>query len=125
MRTLQSMIISLICCLTCVLQPSTQAADAAERNTGFALATGQIPAASSAVLAMVAADKAKVGAGELRRDRVDLVEDPMFNVGESRSQHAARINRNLFLVVSSILGVFVLCRILLLWQVALSRKRGN
>ncbi len=41
--------------------------------------------------------------------------DRQFDEPESHAQHAARINRNLMIATVSILGLFVLCRIVLLW----------
>ena len=49
--------------------------------------------------------------------------DPQLDEPESRSQHAARVNRNLMVATSSILSLFVLCRIVLLWQIARHRKK--
>jgi hypothetical protein len=42
---------------------------------------------------------------------------------ESRTQHAARVNRMLTLVTSLILGAFVLCRIFLLRQISHNRRK--
>ena len=46
-----------------------------------------------------------------------------FDEPESHAQHAARINRNLMTATVSILALFVLCRIVLLWQIARARKK--
>jgi hypothetical protein len=42
---------------------------------------------------------------------------------ESRTQHAVRINGDIAVITSSILAVFVLLRILLLWQRTHNRKK--
>ena len=50
------------------------------------------------------------------------VQELSFEMSESRSQHAARINRNLFLVTSIILSFLILCRLVLLWQITQNRQ---
>jgi hypothetical protein len=42
---------------------------------------------------------------------------------ESRTQHANRVNREIAVISSAILAMFVLCRILLLWQRTHNRKK--
>ena len=49
--------------------------------------------------------------------------DRQFDEPESHSQHAARVNRNLMTATVSILALFVLCRIILLWQISRNRKK--
>ena len=49
--------------------------------------------------------------------------DREFPDTESRSQHAARVNRNLKIATGCTLTLFVLCRILLLWQISRRRKK--
>lgn len=49
--------------------------------------------------------------------------DRQFDEPESHAQHAARINRNLMIATVSILALFVLCRIFLLWQISRARKK--
>jgi hypothetical protein len=41
---------------------------------------------------------------------------------ESRAQRVARVNLNLFIVVASICGFFILCRLWLLWLISQYRK---
>jgi hypothetical protein len=49
--------------------------------------------------------------------------DRQFDEPESHAQHAARINRNLMTATVIILALFVLCRIVLLWQISRARKK--
>ena len=51
--------------------------------------------------------------------------EPELQLGptESRTQHAVRVNGNIAIITSSILAVFVLLRILLLWQRTHNRKK--
>jgi hypothetical protein len=46
-----------------------------------------------------------------------------FGPTESRTQHANRVNRDLAVTTSLILSVFVLLRILMLWQRTHNRKK--
>lgn len=50
------------------------------------------------------------------------LDEPAFTAEESRSRHAARVNRDLWVTCLSILSFFILCRLLLLWQIAWNRK---
>ena len=45
------------------------------------------------------------------------------DIGETRSRHAARINRNIAFISGSILAVFIVCRLLLLQQLTKRRRK--
>jgi hypothetical protein len=50
-------------------------------------------------------------------------DNTLFGDGESRTQHAMRFNVNLAKVSILILGIFILCRLVLLWQINRNRKK--
>ena len=48
-----------------------------------------------------------------------------FDASESRTRHAARVNRNIFIVSSSVLAFFDACRLLLQWHISSRRKKSS
>jgi hypothetical protein len=47
-----------------------------------------------------------------------------FDLSESRTRHAKRVNRNILIVTSSVLAFFVGCRLLFQWQISSRRKKS-
>lgn len=60
---------------------------------------------------------------EPREDAVAAPDEALLAAAESRSRQAIRFNRNLLIGTISVLSFFIVCRLVLLWQIARHRKR--
>ena len=89
----------------CAVPPANQ--ELAVPRPAFVVNAGALPASLATV--------------EIETEPTDV--DREFPATESRSQHAARVNRNLKIATGCTLTLFVLCRILLLWQISRRRKK--
>lgn len=99
-------------CLCMAAQPWTTRASQSSAQSIEPGAVSIATAGGPAVLAVAAAPDSQPVATNLQ-----------FGPTESRTQHANRVNRDLAVTTSLILSVFVLLRILMLWQRTHNRKK--
>jgi hypothetical protein len=57
--------------------------------------------------------------------RAAELDDNQFNESETVAEHASRINRNIVVVAGSILTFFIVCRLVLEWQVTNNRRKAT